>query len=417
MAVFGKGDPQAMIDPVEIEEAMREAIPEELYRGKRVLVLTPDGTRTCPLPLMVEITRKIISGQCSRLTFMVALGTHPPLGLQGILQLYGIKETSRWEKCRLLDHRWDVPGTLERIGHLAEKEVEELSGGLLKEEVPIEVNRELLEHDLVVVIGPVFPHEVVGFSGGAKYLFPGVSGGEFLHFFHWLGAVLTCKMIIGTKDTPVRRMIHRAARMVPLPVKCVSVVVRKDGKVAGVFAGDLEEAWSHAADLSSLLHIIKKDKTYDLVLGEVPTRYEELWTAGKVMYKLEQVVSKGGTLIIYGPHVKEVSRTWGHYIEAIGYHVRDYFLAQMGRFKGVPRGVLAHLTHVKGTGSYVNGLETPDVNVKLATGIPEDVCRRINLGYLDPKGITLEEYEEREDEGILLVREAGEILYKYAREG
>jgi nickel-dependent lactate racemase len=140
--------------------------------------------------------------------------------------------------------------------------------------------------------------------------------------------------------------------------------------------------------------------------------YDEIWTAGKVMYKLEQVVADQGTLIIYGPHIREVSRTWGKEIEKIGYHTRDYFLAQMARFRDIPRGVLAHSTHVRGTGTYEGGVERPDVNVVLATSIPRETCERINLGYMDPSGIRLPDYQGREDEGILFVDHAGEILYR-----
>ncbi len=105
---------------------------------------------------------------------------------------------------------------------------------------------------------------------------------------------------------------------------------------------------------------------------------------GKCTYKLEPVVADGGELIIYAPHITRISATHGVLIERIGYHVRDYFLAQMGRFTDVPGGVLAHSTHVKGLGTYVNGREQPRANVVLATGIPEATCRKINLGYRDP---------------------------------
>ena len=162
----------------------------------------------------------------------------------------------------------------------------------------------------------MFPHEVVGFSGGAKYLFPGISGGDFLHFFHWLGAVLTCKRIIGVKDTPVRRLIDRAMEAVPVPIRCLSMVVRPDASLCGLFAGEVREAWSQAADLSARVHVVTKPRPFHTVLGRASDMYDEIWTAGKVMYKLEQVVARGGRLIIYAPHVREVSRTLGGYDRA-----------------------------------------------------------------------------------------------------
>ncbi len=130
------------------------------------------------------------------------------------------------------------------------------------------------------------------------------------------------------------------------------------------------------------------------------------------MYKLEPVVADGGELIIYAPHLKEISVTHGKRIEEIGYHVRDYFTSQWDRFQHVPWGVLAHSTHVRGTGTFIDGVERPRVQVTLATGLPREVCERINLGYRDPASIDVESFANREDEGVLLVRKAGEQLYR-----
>jgi nickel-dependent lactate racemase len=292
--------------------------------------------------------------------------------------------------------------------------VETISGGLLRERVPIDINRTIFDYDMILVLGPVFPHEVVGFSGGGKYLFPGISGGEFLHFFHWLGALITCRRIIGRKETPVRQVIHRALEKVDRPIHCVAMVVGPHAPLRGLFVGDVQEAWSAAADLSAKLHIVEQQRPFRLVLGRAPEMYDEIWTAGKVVYKLEQIVDPGGTLIVYAPHIRELSSTWGREIEKIGYHCRDYFLAQPKLLDAIPRGVMAHSTHVCGTGHYEDGVETLDVKVVLATAIPEETCRRIGLGYLDPAKVKINDYRGREGEGILFVDHAGEILYRLA---
>ncbi len=410
---IGKGSPDAVLAENDVEAIIREGTPSGLYENKRVLVLTPDATRTCPLPMMVRAIRRTIGERCARLDFMVALGTHTPLPLEGIQALYGISNPrSEFPRSAFYNHEWDRPDTFRRIGLLPAAEVEAISGGRLSEALPIEINRRIFDYDLVLIAGPVFPHEVVGYSGGAKYLFPGISGGEFLHFFHWLGAVISCKRIIGIKDTPVRRLIDRALEMVDVPVHCLAMVVNHAAGLCGLYAGDTREAWSRAADLSARIHVVTKRRPFRLVLGAAPAMYDEIWTAGKVMYKLEQVVADQGTLIIYAPHIHEVSRTWGRYIESVGYHIREYLLAHMDRLKDVPRGVLAHLTHVRGTGTYTDGVERPEVNLVLATSIPEDVCRRINVGYMDPRGIRLADYMNREDQGVLFVDHAGEILHR-----
>ncbi len=413
--VFGKGSPDTDLSENEVAEIIDSGVPMKLYAGKRVLALTPDATRTCPLPMMVRAVNKIIGARSGALDFMVALGTHTPLSGEEILALYGISDFQRsreFSKSKFLNHRWDKPATLQRIGLLTGNEVSDISGGLMRETVPIDINRSIFDYDLVLILGPVFPHEVVGFSGGAKYLFPGISGGEFLHFFHWLSAVITCAKTIGRKHTPVRDIIHRALSRIEVPVACLAMVVSPGNRLCGLYAGDVKKTWSAAVDLSAQLHVVTKAHPFRIVLGRAPEMYDELWVAGKVMYKLEQVVAKGGQLIIYGPHICEVSRTWGPLIEKIGYHVRDYFLAQPDRFKEIPRGVLAHSTHVRGGGTYHNGAEKPLVEVVLATGIPEDTCRRINLGYMNPADIDVEKFMDREKEGILFVDHAGEILYR-----
>jgi nickel-dependent lactate racemase len=413
--VNGKGSPETILTEAEVIALIEEGTPTKLYEGKKVLVLTPDTTRTCPLPMMVRAVRKIIGTRCATLDFMVALGTHPPMSESKILSFYGISEHERqtdFSDTRFFNHRWDRPDTFKRIGYLEKEVVNEISGGRLREKVAIDINRNIFDYDLVVVLGPVFPHEVVGFSGGAKYLFPGISGGDFLHFFHWLGAVITCRDIIGIKNTPVRDVIHRALKKVDVPVHLLAMVVTGENRLCGLYTGDVQQAWEQAADLSEKIHIVYKEKSFRTVIGRAPEMYDEIWVAGKVMYKLEQVVAEGGKLIIYGEHINHVSRTWGKEIEKIGYHIVDYFLAREEQFSDIPRGVLAHSTHVRGTGSYDNGIETPRIDVILATGIAEDKCRQINLGYMNPSKIRIEDYLDKEDQGILFVDHAGETLYK-----
>ena len=411
----GQGSPDKILLEEDVKAIIAAGTPAKMFANKRVLVLTPDATRTCPLPMMIRAIQALMGAKAAKLDFMVALGTHTPLPEKEILKLYGITTRQKQAQFRdslFLNHRWDRPETFRRIGYLSAEDVEKVSQGRLREKVPIDINKIIYDYDRVVILGPVFPHEVVGFSGGSKYLFPGISGGEFLHFFHWLGAVMTCPKIIGIRDTPVRRLIHHAAEKIDLPIHCIAMVVNPEARLCGLYVGDADRAWSEAADLSSKIHIVTKKKPYRIVFGRTPRMYDEIWTAGKVMYKLEQVVAEQGRLIIYAPHIHDISRTWGKYIEKIGYHVRDYFLAQMDQFKDIPRGVLAHSTHVRGTGTYQNGVEKPRVEVVLASAIPKEKCEQINLGYLNPEEVRIEDYQEKEDQGILYVDHAGEILYR-----
>lgn len=416
--LVGTGAVDTCLTEDEVLDILAQGISREAVAGRRVLVLTPDATRTCPLPLMIRSLAQIVGPRAAQLDFMVALGTHPPMAPEDILSLYGLTPESKADllpDSRFMNHRWDRADTLTVIGRLAADEITEISGGLFHQGVDVSVNRHIFDYDLVMILGPVFPHEVAGFSGGDKYFFPGIAGGHFLHFTHWLGAVVTNWDTIGVKQTPVRKALTRAARLVSVPRLCVSMVVRSKTELAGLFVGDIEASWSAAADLSAQIHIVYKDRPFKTVLGTAAPMYGELWVAGKVMYKLEPVVADGGTLIICGKHINRVSDTWGDQIARVGYHTRDYFLKRMERFGDVPGGVLAHATHVRGLGTFENGVEKPRIDVVLATAIPEAECRAINLGYMDPAHIDLNDYRDREDQGVLCVENAGEILHRLKR--
>jgi nickel-dependent lactate racemase len=183
------------------------------------------------------------------------------------------------------------------------------------------------------------------------------------------------------------------------------------GGLAALSYGDPTSAWDAASDVSRRVHITYKERPFHTVLSCAPKMYDEMWVGGKCMYKLEPVVADGGELIIYAPHIHELSITHGRYIAEIGYHCRDYFTSQLERFANIPRGVIAHSTHVRGIGKMENGVEKCRVQVTFATGIPESVCKAINVGYRDPRSINVSDYVNREDEGILLVPKAGEMLY------
>jgi hypothetical protein len=250
------------------------------------------------------------------------------------------------------------------LGEIAAEEVEELSGGLLSVPIDVRINRRLLDYDIVIV-GPVFPHDVIGFSGGNKYFFPGVSGREVIDISHWLGALITSYEIIGTLGpTPVRRLVDRAASLLPVERRRIALTVRPaDSGLHGLFLGSCEEAWAAAAALSAQVHVC------------------------------------------------EFSAVHGETIGWIG-HCRDYFLHQWERFRDVPLGVLAHSTHLRGVGTYdpASGVERCRIRVTLATGIGRAECERLNLGWRDPASIDPAEWEGRE--GVLVVPRAGETLHR-----
>ncbi len=387
------------------------------FAGQKVLVLIPDHTRSLPLPELFRMVVEVLH-DVRELNVMVALGTHPGYSEEGLNRLVGITAEERattFKHVGLLNHAWNDPATLTSIGVMDQDEIKQLAGAnwhpSLPAEIDIRINKAALEHDHIVVVGPTFPHEVVGFSGGAKYFFPGISGPDVINATHWLGALATVVGTIGIKDTPVRAMIHAAARRLKTPSTLAALVV-EGHDLAGVFVGDVYDTWSAAADASSRRHIQWSDRPYRRVLSCCPPMYDELWTAGKCMYKMEPVVEVGGEVVIYAPHLDVVSHVHGKYIYEVGYHVLPYFLRDWDRYKHVPLGVLAHSTHVRGSGVMVDGVEKANVKVTLASKISAEDCARLNLGYLDPTPINPADWQNREDEGILYVAKAGEKLYK-----
>ena len=400
----------------QVADLVARFLPEADYRGKRVLLIVPDGTRTAPVGTMFQAIHRQIGHVAAAVDVLVALGTHQPMSEAAICRRLEIDETERREQygqVRFFNHEWDNPQALRQVGVIAAEEISELSGGKFAMDVPVEINRRVFDYDQLLIVGPVFPHEVVGFSGGNKYLFPGVSGPSVLNFFHWLSAVITNPMVIGQKWTPVRRVIDRAASLVDVDKRCLAMVVAGQ-RFVGLFAGTPQEAWSAAAEVSKQHNIVRKEKPFHTILSVCPPMYEDLWTGGKCMYKLEPVLADGGELIILAPHIAQVSVTHGRTLGEIGYHCRDYFLKQWERFQHHPWGVLAHSTHVRGIGTFENGVERCRAAVTVASQLSPEVCQRINLGYRDFNTLRKEDFADREDEGILLVPKAGEMLYQLA---
>jgi len=412
--MIGTGHTDRYLTDDETRAIVRDALASLPVDGRRVLFIIPDGTRTMPMPMLFGLFREALGPRVAALDYLVALGTHQPMDDAALSRLVGEPVVAgRAGTSRIHNHEWHDPAMFAHLGVIPAAEIGALTGGRLAQDVPVSLNRRIFDYDQVVICGPVFPHEVVGFSGGNKYYFPGIAGPEIIDFTHWLGALITNFEVIGSGYTPVRAVIDRAAAMVTVPTACLALVVTPDG-LAGAYFGSAREAWERASALSSRRHIVWLDRPMRQVLSVMPPMYADIWTAGKGMYKIEPAVADGGEVIIYAPHITEVSVTHGRILEEVGYHCRDYFLAQPGRFAQYPGGVLAHSTHVKGMGSYdaATGVETPRVSVTLATGISEARCRQINLGYRDPASIDVESWRGREAEGVLLVPRAGEMLYR-----
>ncbi|MEU4425021.1 lactate racemase domain-containing protein [Actinoplanes sp. NPDC024001] len=402
------GGPHDILDEAQVREFVARSLAGADLDGRSVCVIVPDATRTCPMPLLLGEVHRALAGRATRVTVLVALGTHAAMGPAQLLAYLG----GPYAGWTVLNHEWWKPETFVSLGEIDADRVAELSEGRLKQPVRVALNRAVVEHDVCLVIGPVFPHEVVGFSGGNKYFFPGVAGQEIIDFSHWLGALITSADIIGTRGiTPVRALIDQAASLIPSRRLALCLVVQSGtGGLYALSFGSPEAAWASCADVSAQTHVRYLDAPVRRVVSVVPVKYDDMWTGAKGFYKVEPVVADGGQVIVYAPHITRIAAMHPE-IEQIGYHCRDYFLKQWDRFAHHHWGVLAHSTHLRGAGTYDPVLgERGRVTVTLATGIPEEVVRAANLDYLDPASVDLDALAAEPD--TLVVAQAGEVLYR-----
>ena len=398
MALLGHGSTDKRLGTEDIRGICAEALSDLPLDGKRVLVLIPDHTRHAPIDLFFHVLSDLLQPRVEALDYLVATGTHAAMEMERIYKHTGLtpsEHRQRYPKVRFFNHQHHRRDELVSLGTLKGDEVAQLTQGLFHEDIPVTINRMATQYDHILIVSPVVPHEAM------------------VEKFHWLAAVITNPVVNGVKDTPTRKVINRAVQFLSTPRTCFAFAVDDQHQLACLFAGTPEEAWSRAADFSAMLHITYVKRPYRRVLGLTPAIYEDLWVAGKAMYKLEPVVADGGELVIYGPHVKAVSFMHGREIERIGYHVRDYFTKQWDRFAREPKLILAHSTNVRGIGRFEGGREEPRVTVTLATSIAKQTCDAINLSYRAPDSIDIEAW--RADPDTLVVEEAGQVLYRLAQ--
>lgn len=415
------GCPTEHLSNQQVTDFVTDALAGADLDGASVCLVVPDGTRTCPLPLLLRAVRDALTGRARQVSVVIALGTHQGMSEEHLARHLGFDpgaSEATYPDWQILNHESWRPETFVSLGTIGADRLTELTGGLMTgsvlgdEGVDVRINRHVAEADVAIVVGPVFPHEVVGFSGGNKYFFPGVSGQELIDLSHWVGALITSAEMIGTRGiTPVRALVNEAAAMIPARrlALCLVVASGTDTLHAAAF-GTPEDAWAACANVSAVTHVNYRETPVRRVLSIMPTKYEDIWTAAKGFYKLEPIVADGGEVIIYAPHITEIS-VMHPQIAKIGYHNRDYFLGQWEQFRDEPWGDLAHSTHLRGQGTWdpEHG-ERNRVTVTLATGIPEDVVRSVNLNYLDPATVDVAAYEA--DPDTFVEPHAGEVLYR-----
>ena len=382
--------------------------------GERVLAIIPDKTRDDNTDLLFPIANRFLTERgVACFDALVAQGTHPPMTDAQKHAKIGLPDFAG----RIFDHCWDSADEIVTLGELSVETVSALTGGLIDAAVPVTINKLLGPgvYDTVLVFGATVPHEVAGFAGGAKYFFPGVAGPELTHTTHWLGALAGIENIIGQVETPTRKLIEAATDLVPARIISLNTVVSRgsDGKLItyALFTGDIREAFRRAAAVSREVHIRYTGRKYKRVIALLDPHYDELWVGGKASYKLGAVVEDGGELIIFAPHLDKLSATHGALIEKYGYAPLETVRDMLGVSQELRENlcIAAHLAHVAYAGrTDADGNILPRYRITLASGIDEQTCKRVNLGYLDYRTF---DYVTT-DPDTLIVNDAGRDLYK-----
>ena len=404
------------LDLSRLTETVQQAL-GVIQPGERVLAIIPDKTRDDNTHQLFPVANEFLTKRgVASFDVLVAQGTHPPMSEGQKLSKIGCTSFSG----QLFDHRWDNSEELITLGVLGAETVHELTNGLINHPVPVSLNKLLAPgiYDTIVVFGATVPHEVAGFAGGAKYFFPGVAGPELTHTTHWLGALAGIENIIGQVDTPTRRLIEAATDFVPARIISLNTVVsRNDGELVtyALFAGDIREAFRRATEVSRQLHIRYTNRKYKRVVALLDPHYDELWVGGKASYKLGAIIEEGGELIIHAPHLTKLSETHGALIEKYGYSPLESVRDMLGVSEELRENlcIAAHLAHVAYAGRLdEHGKVVPRYQITMASGLDEETCRRVNLGYVDYKSFDYESL--RSDPNTLVVADAGRDLYLYS---
>ena len=387
-----------------------------IQAGERVLAIIPDKTRDDNTHQLFPVATEFLTTRgVASFDALVAQGTHPAMSESQKLLKIGTTNFSG----QLFDHRWDEPDELVTIGELSAATVQQLTNGLIEHAVPVSINKLLAPgiYDTVLVFGATVPHEVAGFAGGAKYFFPGVAGPELTHTTHWLGALAGIENIIGQVETPTRHLIEAATDFISARIISLNTVVSRDAEnelvTYALFTGDIREAFRRAAEVSRRIHIRYTGRKYRRVVALLDSHYDELWVGGKASYKLGAIIEEGGELIIYAPHLTKLSETHGALIEKYGYAPLESVRDMLGVSPELRENlcIAAHLAHVAYAGRLDDqGKVVPRYKITMATGLDEETCKRVNLGYVDHRMFNYEQM--RSDPDTLIVKDAGRDLYQ-----
>lgn len=349
---------EAGISAEQIEDAVRQ-LQTEYPAVKKVLVLPPDYTRC--FSYAGEITQmiyRIFSAAGAEVFVMPALGTHMEMNMEEKEKFFaGVVPDSAF-----LVHRWQSDTI--RLGTIPADFVSEITEGLFREEIAVEMNHALTEgeYDLILSVGQVVPHEVVGMSNYSKNLFVGVGGRDMINYSHMVGAICGLEQVIGVTDSPTRKLYdyaqqHYVDGRIPV-VFLLTVTTQPEERVRvnGLYIGASREPYERACDLSQKLNITHfKERVKKVVCYLDPDECKSTWIGNKAIYRSCKMIADGGELIVLAPNVSMFGENEeaDALIREYGYCGREEILSlyRQGKFEGMEM-VAAHLIHGSSNGRY-----------------------------------------------------------------
>lgn len=356
MIYYEKGSSDIALSRDDLKKGLNEAF-GKLGERQKVLAVPPDYTR---LPSRAgELTEMAWEYYGEKLTdILPALGTHTPMTEPQINHMFG-----RTPKTLFREHDWR--NDVVTLGEVPESYIHEVSEGKVNFSWPAQVNRLLVEgdFDLILSIGQVVPHEVVGMANYNKNIFVGTGGSEGINKSHYIGAVYGMERMMGRADTPVRRVFNYATDnfATHLPIVYVLTVVGVNGngeqQTYGLFVGDDFDVFDRAARLSLEVNFVMVEKPlHKVVVWLDPTEFKSTWLGNKSIYRTRMAIADGGELIVLAPALKEFGedKTIDRLIRKYGYFGTPHTLKAVEENAELRDnlGAAAHLIHGSSEGRF-----------------------------------------------------------------
>jgi nickel-dependent lactate racemase len=356
MVYFEKGSANSSFSSEDLKNGLFAAL-EKIGAKQKVLAIPPDQTR---LPSRAgEITEMAWEYYGENLTdILPALGTHTPMTDAQISHMFG-----KTPRQLFRDHDWR--NDVLTLGYVPGEFIKEVSEGVVDYDWPVQVNRLLVEggFDLILSIGQVVPHEVVGMANYNKNIFVGTGGAEGINKSHFIGAAYGMEKMMGRADTPVRKIFNYASEhfAANLPIVYVQTVVglNKQGKLQtyGLFIGDDFEVFDKAAKLSLQVNFEMVEKPLKKVVVWLdPSEFKSTWLGNKSIYRTRMALADGGELIVFAPALKEFGedKTIDQLIRKYGYIGTPKTLEAVRNNDDLKNnlGAAAHLIHGSSEGRF-----------------------------------------------------------------